>query len=148
MRGSVCCSAAVFAATALAFACAGHAPPKTRAGPARSDVQSAGDAIILSGNILSQQSRSLLTLLKARIPSVQIVDDQPCPDVYLRGRATIVTPSNPAIYVDGQRATNTCILDMVNALDIDRVEIYPSGEPRGYLSDPYGVILIFLRTVD
>jgi hypothetical protein len=50
--------------------------------------------------------------------------------------------------VDGQRATNTCVLDMVNSLDLDRVEIYPSGQPRGYLSDPYGVILMFLRTSD
>ncbi|HEY7894764.1 MAG TPA: hypothetical protein VIC24_07700 [Gemmatimonadaceae bacterium] len=86
--------------------------------------------------------------MRARVPSIQIVDDQPCPDVYLRGRSTIVSSSNPAIYVDGQRATNTCVLDMVNSLDLDRVEIYPSGQPRGYLSDPYGVILMFLRTSD
>lgn len=149
MRGSVCSSMAGLGVAALLIACAPHSP---RQAPSRSvtpDVSGTGDAIVLSGNLLHQQSRSLLTLMRARIPSIQIVDDQPCPDVYLRGRSTIVTPSNPAIYIDGQRATNTCVLDMVNVLDLDRVEIYPSGEPRaGYMSDPYGVILVFLRTSD
>ncbi len=148
MRGSVCCSVVGLAGAAVFIACAGHSSPRTRSGPVQQDVKSAGDAIILSGSLLHEQSRSLLNLMRARVPSIQIVDDQPCPDVYLRGRSTIVSSSNPAIYVDGQRATNTCVLDMVNSLDLDRVEIYPSGQPRGYLSDPYGVILMFLRTSD
>lgn len=149
MRSSVRCTVTGLIGAAMLTGCAGHAAPNTRSAPAERDIRSAGDAIILSGNLLHGQSRSLLNLMKARVASIQIVDDQPCPDVYLRGRSTIITPSNPAIYIDGQRATNTCVLDMVNVLDLDRVEIYPSGDPRGgYLSDPYGVILLFLRTSD
>ncbi|HEX6806968.1 MAG TPA: hypothetical protein VF118_03210 [Gemmatimonadaceae bacterium] len=149
MRSSVWYTIAGLAGAVMLIACAGHSAPKTQSAPSERDVKSSGDAIILSGNLLHQQSRSLLTLMKARVPSIEIVDDQPCPDVYLRGRSTIIRPSNPAIYVDGQRATNTCVLDMVNVLDLERVEIYPSGNPRGgYLSDPYGVILLFLQTSD
>lgn len=130
-------------------ACARHASAVARNGDLEPEVRSSGGATIITANILQQQSRSLLDLMKVRVPSMQVIDDQPCPDVYLRGRSTVMTPSNPAIYVDGQRANNTCILDMVDAINLDRVEIYPSGQPKGgYLADPYGVILIFLRTAN
>ena len=144
MRGWVGSGASVLMA-ALVCACGPHRAPTTDApGP---DVRERGGATILTSDLLQKQSRSLLDLLKARIPSIEVIDNQPCPDVFLRGRSTISTPSNPAIYVDGQRANNTCVLDMMNVMDLERVEVYPSGQPGGgYQSDPYGVILIFLRT--
>ncbi len=146
MRGSVRSGMGVLGATLLC-ACAAHRPPKPVT--LTSDVRSDGGATILSGAIFDKTTRSLLDVMKAHIPSMQVMDDQPCPDVYLRGRSTIVSSSNPAIYVDGERASNTCVLDMVNVHDLERVEIYPNGQPHGgYQSSPYGVILIFMRTSD
>jgi hypothetical protein len=67
-----------------------------------------------------------------------------CPEVTLRGKSTIATESNPAIYVDGERAVNTCVLSMLSTFHLARVEVYPDGlPPAGYLTNPYGVILIF-----
>jgi outer membrane receptor protein involved in Fe transport len=146
MAGSVLGRAGILGA-ALLCACSAHPAPRTDV--STPDVKSSGGVTILTSAILQKQSRSLLDLIKARVPSVEVIDNTPCPDVFLRGRSTITTSSNPAIYVDGQRANNTCVLDMMNVLDLQRVEIYPNGQPRGgYQSSPYGVILIFIRTSD
>jgi len=147
MAGSVLGRTGVFIA-ALVCACAGHRAPGT-AVASTPGIRTDGGVTILTSDLLQRQSRSLLDLMKARIPSITIVDDQPCPDIYLRGRSTLTTTSNPAIYVDGQRANNTCVLDMMDVLDMERVEIYPNGQPQGgYQSNPYGVILIFMKTSD
>ena len=130
---------------ALLCACAVHPAPKTDA--STPDIRSSGGVTILTEALLQKQSRSLLELMKARVPSITVIDDTPCPDIYLRGRSTITTSSSPAIYVDGERANNTCVLDMMDVLDMERVEIYPNGQPKGgYQSSPYGVILIFMKT--
>lgn len=130
---------------ALVCACSAHPAPKT--GVASSGIRTDNGVTILTEEELQKQSRSLLDVMKARIPSITVIDDTPCPDVYLRGRSTIATSSSPAIYVDGERANNTCVLDMMNVMDMERVEIYPNGLPRsGYQSSPYGVILIFMKT--
>lgn len=131
----------------VVYACAAHPAPKTDASP--QGVRTDNGVTILTSAVLQKQSRSLLELMKSRIPSMTVVDATPCPDVFLRGRSTISTSSSPAIYVDGERANNTCVLDMMNVMDLQRVEIYPNGQPRGgYQSSPYGVILIFLKTSD
>ena len=144
MRGSVRSGIGVVGAAALC-ACSAHPAPRT--GVSSPDVRTDGGVTILTAAVLQKQSRSLLDLMKARVPSIEIIDNQPCPDVFLRGRSTFTTSSDPAIYVDGQRATNTCVLDMMNVMDLQRVEIYPNGQPRGgYQSSPYGVILIFVTT--
>ena len=146
MAGSVSNIAGALGA-ALLCACAAHPAPKTDA--STPDIRSSGGVTILTEALLQKQSRSLLELMKARVPSITVIDDTPCPDIYLRGRSTITTSSSPAIYVDGERANNTCVLDMMNVLDLSRVEIYPNGQPRaGYPSSPYGVILIFVKTSD
>lgn len=146
MAGSVR-SMAIALGLGLAWACSAHPAPKTDV--ASSGVRTDNGVTILTEEVLQKQSRSLLELMRARIPSITVIDDTPCPDVYLRGRSTITTSSSPAIYVDGERANNTCVLDMMNVMDLQRVEIYPNGLPRGgYQSSPYGVILIFLKTSD
>lgn len=65
----------------------------------------------------------------------------------LRGKSTVVTSSSPAIYVDGNQANNTCILQELRTVGLGLVEVYPGGVPNrsGYRTHPYGVILIFLR---
>ena len=146
MAGSVRSMAGALGAVLLC-ACSAHRAPKT--GVASSGIRTDNGVTILTEDLLQKQSRSLLELMKARIPSMTVIDDTPCPDVYLRGRSTFTTSSSPAIYVDGERVSNTCVLDMMNVLDLQRVEIYPNGQPRaGYPSSPYGVILIFVKASD
>ena len=61
----------------------------------------------------------------------------------LRGRTTVARPTNPGMYVDGARATNTCVLETLNVSDVHRVEIYPIGiAQRGaYEAQAGGLIL-------
>lgn len=146
MRGTVRSGLGILG-TAVVCACTPHRASKAEA--PSPDTRNGGGVTILTSSLLRKQARSLIEVMKARIPSMEVVDDQPCPDIFLRGRATITTVSNPAIYVDGQRASNTCVLDMMSVVDLQRVEIYSNGQPRaGYQNDPYGVILIFLKTSD
>lgn len=146
MAGSVRRMAGALGAV-LCCACSAHHAPKTELSP--QGIRTDGSTTILTSALLQRQSRSLLDLLKARVPSITVIDDTPCPDIYLRGRSTVVTSSSPAIYVDGELANNTCVLDMMDVTDMERVEIYANGQPRaGYQSSPYGVILIFLKTSD
>ncbi len=49
--------------------------------------------------------------------------------------------------MDGTRALDTCILGMLRAGDVRRVEIYPMGVTTrpGYSPHSHGLILVFLR---
>jgi hypothetical protein len=99
--------------------------------------------------LLRQQSAGLLEVLRQYIPNLKVVQTRDCPRLNLRGISTLQTPSDPAIYVAGQRAASTCILTQLNITDVERVEVYPSGIPRGaYQTDPYGVILVIMRTLE
>jgi hypothetical protein len=54
---------------------------------------------------------------------------------------------NPQVYVDGTRATDTCILQSLRSDDVDSVEVYPMGVTKrpGYATHAHGLILVFLR---
>ena len=140
--------ATISIAALIAVASCAHATAKPPDEAIVPDTESRNGATIITSAVLQRSSQPLLDVMRTRLPYMQVVNGSPCPEIYLRGRSTLVTASNPAIYVDGQRATNTCVLQMLDASDLDRVEIYPSGVPKkpGYLNDPYGVILIFGRT--
>lgn len=133
---------------ALLAACVGRNQPKEEAAPVPPQTKQVGDAVIITAAILQQRSRSLLGVMREQLPFMQVQDASPCPDIFLRGRSTVQSESNPVIYVDGQRASNTCVLEMMNSLDVNRIEIYPSGVPRNaaYPTSPYGLILIFGQT--
>lgn len=142
-------SARIIIAGALWAGCLGGGHRRIEAPSVAPELRAENGAMVLTASILQRESRPLIEVLRARVPSLRIVDADPCPEVLLRGRSTIVTSSNPAIYLDGQRANDTCLLEMLDALNLERVEIYPSGIPRrGYVNDPYGVILIFSRTAE
>lgn len=133
---------------AVLAACAGRNQPRTEAAPIPPGTRQAGGAVVITSAILQQRSRSLLGVMREQLPFMQVEDVSPCPNIFLRGRSTIEAASNPAIYVDGQRSTNTCVLQMMNSLDVNRIEVYPSGVPRNarYPVSPYGLILIFGQT--
>lgn len=106
-------------------------------------------ATVISGADLNAANRPLLDVMRQRLPGMQVYQTSGCPDITLRGKSTVSTSSSPAIYVDGNQATNTCILNELRTADIDQVEIYPGGVPprAGYRAHPYGVILIFIKRV-
>lgn len=130
-------------AVALLGACAHNRPaqPTVDARPGR------GGPTVIAADELHEGSVGLMDLLQRHLANMQVLHTAECPLVYLRGRSTVMTPSNPTIYVDGQEAANTCILETLNSLDLDRVEVYPSGVSNrpGYRTAPYGLIIIFLR---
>lgn len=94
---------------------------------------------------------SLLTVIRGRTPAMQIVrsPSEPCPEIIMRGRSSLVGPSNPVIYVDGIRTSNTCVLEMLNSNDVERVEVYPMGIAPGgqHRNSPTGLILVYMKRV-
>ncbi len=110
-------------------------------------VSSRGGSTVIGREILARNDMPVLDLLRYRVPGITVSPTADCPEVILRGKSTIFTNSSATIYVDGERAVNTCVLTMLSTFHIDRVEIYPGGvPPRGYLMSPYGVILIYSMT--
>jgi hypothetical protein len=106
-------------------------------------------ATVITGADLTTANRPLLDVLRQRLPGMQVNQTGGCPEIVLRGKSTISSSSSPAIYVDGNQATNTCILNELRTADIDQVEVYPGGVPprAGYRAHPYGVILVFIKRV-
>ena len=126
----------------------GGPPPATSSSPPPAG-RVPTSATVITGADLTTANRPLLDVLRQRLPGMQVQQTAGCPDITLRGKSTVSTSSSPAIYVDGNQATNTCILNELRTADIDQVEVYPGGVPprAGYRAHPYGVILIFIKRV-
>jgi hypothetical protein len=104
-----------------------------------------GSAVVLQGDEL-RAGESLLRSLVGRMANLEVMDsNRGCPEVHLRGRQSILSKAGPSVYVDGARATNTCVLVEIAPGDVRRVEVYPMGVRSGYASDRNGLILIFMR---
>lgn len=121
--------------------CLGTAPAE-RGSPARF-----GNAVVISGDQLAGGGANLLRLVRHRVASMQVRETSGCPEVTLRGAKSIHGLAAPTVYVDGQRAANTCILEMLHTGDVQRVEVYPMGVTNrpGYLANGAGLILVFMR---
>jgi hypothetical protein len=104
-------------------------------------------AIVISAEHLRDRAGDLLGILASRVSSMSIARGARCPQISIRGRKTLSGISDPGIYVDGQRAGDTCILTMLSPVDLARVEVYPMGltSRNGYHMDGAGLILIFTR---
>lgn len=105
------------------------------------------EAVTLKSEELARAGGVLLDALRARVPNMH-VRRRPgaCPLVTFRGQRTVYASPDPTIYVDGSPAKDTCILEQIRVLDVDRVEVYTSGSTLlpGYLGNPNGLILVFL----
>ena len=131
-----------------ALSCAGpQQSPFVVAGVSPSAGNNAGSGIVFSGPDIRDYRGTLLAFLYGRI-SGMVVDyaSQPCPSVQLRGRKSLFGSSDPVVYVDGARAANSCVLEMLSTRDISRVEVYPMGVSNrpGYQVHPNGLILVFV----
>lgn len=112
------------------------------------EVRGQPGSTVLTGQALLDGSGSILEALRGKVPGLRIRDDVgPCPRVTLRNEATYQTLVNMLVYVDGARASDTCILESLRSRDTERVEVYPTGvTPRpGYDMHAHGLILVFLR---
>ncbi len=141
-------SSAVFgAAMLLLTGCSGAA-----LGGETRDVPRAGSngSIVLHAKQLQQGSTTLLGALRGRLAGMQVESSRSsnCPEITLRGTKSINGGNSPLIYVDGARAVNTCVLDMLPLGDVERVEVYPMGVPPHppYQAHPNGLILVFLQS--
>jgi hypothetical protein len=103
---------------------------------------------VLTGQSLMDGPGDLLSTLVGKIPSLRMrrMAEQ-CPQITLRGAASFQSATNPHVYVDGARATDTCVLEVLDARDVDRVEVYPTGVSArpGYGTHAHGLILVFMR---
>ncbi len=104
--------------------------------------------VVLQAEQLQNSSTNLLGALRGRLSGMQIrKTTSQCPEITLRGTSSMFGENSPAIYVDGIRAANTCVLDMLAIAEVSRVEVYPMGvAPRPpYKAHPNGLILVFLE---
>lgn len=91
---------------------------------------------------------SLVTLLQMRVRNMDVRRRSgTCPEIEFRGRSSISMPVNPSVYVDGQHASDTCVLDLISPVDVAYLEVYPMGVSNraGYFSNSGGLILVFTK---
>jgi hypothetical protein len=117
--------------------------------PARDGVSFARGAVILTGSALRDGSGTVLAAISGKVPNFKVRRRAGrCPQVTLRSFQSFEGLDNPHVYVDGTRATDTCILETIQTADVERVEVYPQGFTNrpGYGTHSDGLILVFMRS--
>jgi hypothetical protein len=105
--------------------------------------------VVIQGAALEDGSGSVLAAMAGKVPNFRVRrDDATCPEITLRNHVSYRTLVNPHVYVDGTRATDTCILEALRTVDVERVEVYPQGFTYrpGYGTHAHGLILVFMRS--
>ncbi len=105
-------------------------------------------ALILGAEQLGgMPGQSVLDVVAADLPGVRVAQTSDCPTVQMRGPNPLPGYGEPAVYVDGEHAVNTCVLSELSAADVARVEVYPNGwTPRsGYPGTTGGLVLVFMK---
>jgi hypothetical protein len=138
----------LFAALALAAltGCAGTAPSHHTAGPGMP--AASANSFVLDRTQLGEIEGTLLGAMIGRVPGLRVDKSFVCPALSLRGSASSVPGiTDPLVYVDGTRTMDTCVLEMLRAADVERVEVYPMGVTSrpGYRGHGHGLILVFMR---
>jgi hypothetical protein len=106
-------------------------------------------AIVLGATDLADGRGNILNAMQGKVPNFRIRRVRgDCPQITLRNAVSFQGVVNPHVYVDGTRATDTCILDSLRTEDIQRVEVYPMGVTTrpGYGRHAHGLILLFTQT--
>ena len=116
-----------------------------RAGAPTDEAAPDNSAIVVRG---SELSGNLLDALRYRVTSMRVsTGGAECPRIIFRGIRSVRNQANPTVYVDGARMGDTCILTQITSSDVDRVELYPSGNTTrtSYERNPFGLILVFSK---
>jgi hypothetical protein len=121
--------------------------PHLSANSSRGNNATSAATVLYANQIRESSASTLLAALRHRVIGLQVRQGDSCPVLLLRGQHSLNGDNNPAVYVDGARAANTCVLDMLFPLDVERVEVYPMGiAPRPpYKAHPNGLILVFMQ---
>jgi hypothetical protein len=129
--------------------CIGKAPLQSQTDLDRNPARTGIRANVLTANQLQHENGPLLEVMTRRVSNIQVDNRFSCPAITLRGNHnTVPGITEPLVYVDGIRTVDTCILNLMSASDVDRVEIYPMGftERAGYANNSHGLILVFTRS--
>lgn len=136
------------AALALLLATSAACAP-LRPGDTAGGVSFDSGAVVLTGAALEDGPGSVLAAMAGKVPNFRLQRlSGECPIVSLRSHVSYLSVANPHVYVDGTRATDTCILESLRTVDVERVEVYPQGFTTrpGYRSHAHGLILVFMRS--
>lgn len=123
----------------------------TREEESRGDVRFEGGGFVLDGRALEDGPGTIVAALVGKVPNFRLQRNSGgCPIITLRNAVSFRTLVNPHVYVDGTRATDTCVLTSLRTQDVSRVEVYPQGVTRrpGYGTHAHGLILVFMRSAN
>lgn len=109
----------------------------------------AGVTVVTAGE-LHASGQSVLSAIMGKVPNMKVTYTaglDRCPSIAMRSFEDHRGSDRPSVYVDGTRANDTCVLETLDARDVQRVEIYPMGFTKrpGYATNNAGLILVFLR---
>ena len=106
-----------------------------------------GNAIVIEDDSFEASRGSMLSILQMEVRSMSVSRENACPHIVVRGGVGRSQAAEPLVYVDGQRMSDTCVLDALSVESVSRAEIYPSGVTNrpGYHSNSGGLILVFLK---
>lgn len=92
---------------------------------------------------------SLLTSLDERVVGLGVVrGGAGCPIVSMRGRHTLIATDQPAVYVNGARVRDTCVLDLISTREVERVRVFQGAagaSTPGMMATPAGLIVVETR---
>ena len=122
MRATRLASLSLMGTLAVAAACG---PARATNEPNESGVSRQGGAFILEGAALQDGAGSVLAAMAGKVPNFRMQRNSGrCPIITLRNHVSFQGVVSPHVYVDGTRATDTCILQSLRTLDVERVEVY------------------------
>lgn len=111
-------------------------------------------SLIITGRALAvDPTRTVLDVIRHSMPQLRITgwtQYTRCPMLELRGKDSVEGSNDPDVYVDGTRTADTCPLITIEAVQTQRIEVYPLGMTSrpGYPGSGHGLILIFLSRAD
>lgn len=105
-----------------------------------------GNAIVIDDARLEPSRGGFVTIVQSHVRGMTVSRSGACPHIVLRAGSRSEA-TEPLVYVDGQRLSDTCVLETLNVDAVDRAEVYPSGVTNrpGYHSNNGGLILIFMK---
>jgi hypothetical protein len=109
-----------------------------------------GNAIVIDDESIDSSRGSLLSIMQDHVRGMSVNRSTDCPHIVLRGGMGRSQAAEALVYVDGQRFTDTCVLDTLNLETIGSIEVYPSGVTTrpGYFSNSGGLILVFTKLAE
>ncbi|HEV7993744.1 MAG TPA: TonB-dependent receptor plug domain-containing protein [Gemmatimonadaceae bacterium] len=129
-------------------ACSAHAPKQNDSAPApKASTSSTSDATIKNDN--KQVFSSVVEMIRARAPGVQVVQAGDTYALRIRGVSSAQGINDPLIVIDGTASSlpGTRALDSLNPNDVQKIEVLKDAASTAFygLRGGSGVILITTR---